>query len=274
MHGSRRAGSATTRRPRRRDRCPRALPLQPRDQPRTAPLRWDRPARTSCGRRGRVVTRARSSSTTRSGSTAGRLALAATSATFAFSSSSPAARRLRLRARRAGRPGGRVRPVSGRGGHRFVFEPGQGEHTFRVRALTDGGTPLGEAPRRFVVDTVAPDGDDHLRPGAVIRETNAVFAFTSSDPQARFDCTPPLPGRGALDDQLRVGRGTRTTSSKALHGFEIAAIDPAGNVGTASRTVRVDTVAPAPVVPRSPTRPRSRSLPSSPTRPSNAGSRA
>ena len=34
-----------------------------------------------------------------------------------------------------------------------------------------------------------------------------------------------------------------------MHGFEIAAIDPAGNVGTASRTVRVDPVAPAPVVP-------------------------
>ena len=174
--------------------------------------------------------------------------LAATSATFAFSSSAPAAVGFDCALDVPGGPAAVFGPCPGAAGTASYLSLGQGEHTFRVRALTDGGTPLGEAPRMFVVDTVAPAVTITSGPAAVIRETNAVFAFTSSDPQARFECTHIFPD------------GERSTIScesgwnpydfiEGLHGFEIAAIDPAGNVGTASRTVRVDPVAPAPVVP-------------------------
>jgi hypothetical protein len=174
--------------------------------------------------------------------------LAATSAAFTFSSTSAAAVGFDCALDAPGGPSAVFEPCPGTAGTASYAGLQQGEHTFRVRALTDGGTPLGEAPRTFVVDTIAPAVTITSGPPAVIRETNAVFEFTSSDPQSRFECTHIFPD------------GARSTIScesgwhpydlfEGVHRFEIAAIDPAGNVGTTSRTVRVDPAPPDPVIP-------------------------
>ena len=122
------------------------------------------------------------------------------------------------------------------------------QHTFAVRARIGDAIDETPASRTFVVDTIAPTVTITSGPPPVIRETNAVFAFTSSDPQARFECTHIFP------DGERSTIGCESGWNpydfvEGVHGFEIAAIDAAGNVGTASRTVRVDPAAPAPVIP-------------------------
>ena len=107
----------------------------------------------------------------------------------------------------------------------------------------------------------------------MIRETNAVFTFTSLGTAGAVRVHPIFPDGERSTISCESGRNPYDFI-EGVHGFEIAAIDAAGNAGTASRTVRVDPAAPAPVIPTQSGAATFSSPPWSPTRPSSAGSRA
>ena len=121
-------------------------------------------------------------------------------------------------------------------------------HTFRVRARTAGGV-FDETPaeRAFVVDTVDPVLTITAGPSGLTRETNAVFSFTSPDATARFECTHVFPDGSRSTIACESGWNPYDFED-GVHGFEIAAIDRAGNSGRDSRSLTVDTRAPEPVV--------------------------
>lgn len=124
-----------------------------------------------------------------------------------------------------------------------AFTLGNGAHTFSVRAKDQVGisdpTP---AMRAWTVDAVAPPVAITSTPANPTNVVAPMFAFTSTDPTATFECqidgvvtftacTSPWAGPTVTD-------GSRT--------FRVRATDPVGNVGTpATHTWVVDTVPPS-----------------------------
>ena len=102
-------------------------------------------------------------------------------------------------------------------------------HTFRVRARTAGGV-FDETPaqRTFVVDTVTPGLAITAGPSGLTRDTNAVYQFTSPDATARFECTHVFPDGERSTIACESGWNPYDFED-GVHGFEIAAIDRAGN---------------------------------------------
>ena len=102
--------------------------------------------------------------------------------------------------------------------------PGDGSHTFQVRAVSESGADLTPASYTWFVDLVAPDTTITSAPPELTTSTTATFAFTSNDPTARFECS--------LDN----ASFTTCTSPKTYnitidggHLFQVRAVDPVGN---------------------------------------------
>ena len=121
-----------------------------------------------------------------------------------------------------------------------VATPGQGSHTFAVRA-TDalGNTDQSPASQAFVIDTTAPNTT--LTPiTSPTNDATPTFTFTS-EAGATFQCSVDggaFNGCGSPFTTPTLGQGTRT--------FAVRAIDAAGNVDASpdSQTFTVDTAAP------------------------------
>ena len=125
------------------------------------------------------------------------------------------------------------------------------------------------------VDTVAPETSDRLRPGrGLTSSSDASFAFSADEP-ASFECSldgAPFATCGSPQEYAGLADGE--------HGFEVRAVDEAGNVDAspASFGWRVDTVAPETSDRLGPGRghleQRSRALRSPPTRPARSSARS
>ena len=81
-------------------------------------------------------------------------------------------------------------------------------------------------------------------PASPTKQTAIVVEFTSPDQGVTFECTHTAPG-GAPETAACTSPWTTTVTADGDHVFSVVAIDAAGNrSATASRTIRVDTVAP------------------------------
>jgi large repetitive protein len=101
----------------------------------------------------------------------------------------------------------------------------EGSHTFEVRA-TDaaGNTDPTPANRTWTVDTTAPDTSIDSSPTDPTTDTSAIFAFSSSDAGATFECR--LDGSAFT---ACANPETYTGLATGSHTFEVRARDAAGN---------------------------------------------
>ncbi len=167
-------------------------------------------------------------------------AIAATSASFAFTSSESGSTQCRLDSDDAGAwsPCASPQPYS---------SLANGPHKFEVRASDAvGNSDQTPAVATFTVDTEAPETTITGGPNGTIGVTSATFAFTSSEPgstQCRLDSSGP----GAWSSCA----SPRSYSSLAegSHVFEVRAADGVGNVepAPAATSFVVDTGPPKPV---------------------------
>jgi len=113
-----------------------------------------------------------------------------------------------------------------------------GSHSFHVQALGVTGGPTSQADRSFSVDTAPPTVTITSGPSGSVSSTTATFTYSSNDQTATVTCQldSGLPGPCPVN---------YSGLSQGSHTFIVRATDPAGNVGSASRTWTVDTVAPA-----------------------------
>lgn len=123
-----------------------------------------------------------------------------------------------------------------------------GDHTFTVRA-TDSASNVGSASYPWRVDTVAPVVTITSAPAALSGSTSASVAFTVSE-AATVTCA------------LNGGTAEPCSSPWPLSGLAqgaqslvVTATDAAGNVGTATATWSVDTIAPVVTFTTTPTNP-------------------
>ena len=111
-----------------------------------------------------------------------------------------------------------------------------GQHTFRVRAISQGGTATAETTRTWTVDTVAPTATINSGPSGPIQQTSASFGFTSSEGGSSFQCALD----GASFSPCVSPQGYSGLSNGA-HSFQVRATDGVGNVGgPATRSWTVD----------------------------------
>jgi hypothetical protein len=112
-----------------------------------------------------------------------------------------------------------------------------GQHTFHVRAISQGGTAAAETTRTWTVDTVGPTTTINSGPSGPTQQNSASFGFTSSEGGSTFQCS------------LDSGAFTGCTSpqgysglSNGPHTFQVRATDGVGNLGSpATRAWTVDT---------------------------------
>ena len=112
-------------------------------------------------------------------------------------------------------------------------------HVQRQATDTLGNTDPTPATRAFTLDTVVPTVSITSGPSGLINVTSASFGF-SAETGATTTC------------QMDTGAFTSCTSPAAYsslaqgsHTFTVRATDAAGNVGSASRSLTVDSIAPA-----------------------------
>jgi CSLREA domain-containing protein len=146
----------------------------------------------------------------------------------------------------------------------------EGSHTFRVRAVDSAGNvETSPASYTWTVDTTAPDTTITTTPPSLSNSSNAMFAFTGSDPVSGGVASGVASYECALDGGAFVACSSPqslTGLADGLHTFYVRAVDAAGNVDAtpASYTWTIDTIAPAaPVV----TTPANGSLTSNPQPP-------
>ncbi|HYP56326.1 MAG TPA: hypothetical protein VEQ41_08530, partial [Solirubrobacterales bacterium] len=106
-----------------------------------------------------------------------------------------------------------------------------GQHTFRVRAVGEGGADPTPASRTWTIDTAAPQTTIDETPPSPNSGFAVKFGYSSSEPLASFRCQ--------LDGQPVAGQicGTSASSSSksyfgladGIHTFRVWAIDNAGN---------------------------------------------
>jgi hypothetical protein len=118
----------------------------------------------------------------------------------------------------------------------------EGSHDFEVRALDAvGNADSTPAVRSWTVDTVAPGTAINSGPSPLVASKSATLTFSSLEAGVRFEC------------RLDGGAWTACSSPKTYtgladgaHGFEVRAVDPAGNTDQtpATRNWTVDTTAP------------------------------
>src|SRR5439155_1065901 len=117
-----------------------------------------------------------------------------------------------------------------------------GTHAFQVRAIDPAGnTDATPASFTWTIDTTAPDTTLTATPPAVTNSTSASFSFTATEVGSTFEC------------KLDGGAFAACTSPQSYsvlaagsHGFQVRAVDPAGNTDAtpASFTWTIDTTAP------------------------------
>ncbi|MGC1853079.1 MAG: Ig-like domain-containing protein, partial [Solirubrobacterales bacterium] len=123
---------------------------------------------------------------------------------------------------------------------------GDGAHSFEVKAV-DRASNVDSTPATFnwTVDTATPNTQIDAKPSALTNGTTADFAFTGSDPGgsgvASFECRRDGGAWAACPSPKEY-----TSLSEGAHGFEVKAIDSAGNVDPSPATFNwtIDTTAP------------------------------
>ena len=129
----------------------------------------------------------------------------------------------------------------------------QGPHSLQARARDAAGnldpTP---AARSWTVDSVAPDTTITSGPSGAVASTSASFTFTANEGGSTFQCA--LDGGGFSNCPAGY-----TGLAQGAHTFQVRAVDIAGNQDPtpASRSWRVDTVAPQTSFTATPTNPSS-----------------
>ena len=117
-----------------------------------------------------------------------------------------------------------------------------GDHTFRVRASDPAGN-VDATPARhsFTVDATPPDTRIDAGPPGLSRNPAPTFAFSSSEPGAAFECRVDAAAFAACPAPLTVA-----ALPDGAHGFEVRAVDPAGNADPtpASYAFVIDTTPP------------------------------
>jgi hypothetical protein len=113
-----------------------------------------------------------------------------------------------------------------------MIAPGDGTHTFEVRAVAGGLTDMTPASHMFTIDTMPPVVTITAGPSGTVTETTATFAFLSSEANSTFMC------------RLDSGAAETCTSGKTYsnlptgtHTFVVTATDPAGNTGAPAMRV-------------------------------------
>ena len=118
---------------------------------------------------------------------------------------------------------------------------GDGPHRFEVRATDGVGNVGAVAVRTFAVDTEDPNTTITAGPTGSTSARTAIFAFSSNELGASFQCRLDGAAFGACNGQ---GSHTLTGLSDDSHTFQVRAVDEAGNQD-ASPSVRTWTVAQA-----------------------------
>lgn len=133
----------------------------------------------------------------------------------------------------------------------------QGAHTFQVRAVdAAGNADTSPAARTWTVDTVAPTVTIAASP-ARTNDTTPTFTFSTNEGGATTQCR--LDGGAAA---TCASPYTTVVLAEGSHTLEVRATDAAGNLGTASRTIVIDTTAPAaPTITAGPTGPTNDNTP-------------
>ncbi len=113
---------------------------------------------------------------------------------------------------------------------------GNGQHTFRVLAISEGGTASAETTRTWTIDTAAPTATINSGPSGTTQQTSASFGFSSSESNSSFECKLDAGSFGACSSPKGY-----SGLSDGSHTFQVRARDGAGNVGNpATRTWTVD----------------------------------
>ncbi|MDA0181841.1 Ig-like domain-containing protein [Solirubrobacter phytolaccae] len=119
----------------------------------------------------------------------------------------------------------------------------EGSHTVEVRAIDTAGNQGAAASRTIVVDTTAPAAPTVSGPTGATGDNTPTFTFTG-EASASFECRVDAAAFAACSSPhttAQLADGART--------FQVRAVDAAGNAGSAaSRSLTVDTAAPAPPV--------------------------
>ncbi len=114
-----------------------------------------------------------------------------------------------------------------------------GSHTFIVRA-TDTAGNTGQTSYSWTIDTVAPTVTVGTKPPNPSNDPTPTFAFSANEATpGGFECK--------LDSGAFAGctsPATLSASSDGSHTFSVRADDAAGNIGSATHTWTIDTVAP------------------------------
>ena len=116
----------------------------------------------------------------------------------------------------------------------------EGSHTFTVQASNAVGN-ISSAAFSWTIDLTPPPVVIDVAPAAVTRQSTALFAFSSADPNAAFRCS--LDG---AEPAVCVAPASYAGLSQGSHSFSVRAIDPAGNLSPtpATATWLIDTTAP------------------------------
>jgi hypothetical protein len=101
----------------------------------------------------------------------------------------------------------------------------EGSHTFQVRA-TDaaGNTDQSPASYTWTVDTMPPETAIDSGPSGTVKQKDATFIFSSSEPNSTFECK-----LDAADFSACVSPSRYTRLVSGSHTFEVRATDAAGN---------------------------------------------
>ncbi len=116
-----------------------------------------------------------------------------------------------------------------------------GQHTFEVRATSEGFADPTPAARTFTVDGTPPQTTITSGPSAFTRDATPTLAFASNEAGSRFRCRVDAGGYGPCASPRTLG-----PLGNGRHTFYVRAIDAAGNADStpAIRAFTVDTVRP------------------------------
>ncbi|MBX3154958.1 MAG: Ig-like domain repeat protein [Deltaproteobacteria bacterium] len=124
---------------------------------------------------------------------------------------------------------------------------GQGPHTFAVRA-TDAATNTATATRSFTVDTIAPTVTITSGPVGPTNVNTPAWTFTVTDAPTTIECRIDAAAFAPCTSPFAPG-----TLADGNHAFTVRVADAAGNQGSDSRAIAVDTVAPVVTITGGPT---------------------
>jgi ELWxxDGT repeat protein len=136
---------------------------------------------------------------------------------------------------------------------------GEGAHTFEVRAIDKAGNAdPSPASRSFSVDTLVPETTIDAGPSGPTPNASPVFAFSSNEPAAGFECK--------LDSDPWVACGSPRSLGPLAdgnHTFRVRALDAAGNVdkSPATSSFSVDTTIPDTAIDTGPSGPTKTATP-------------